>query len=178
MEFEELPIPGCFLIKPKLFHDYRGTLVKPFAASEFAANGLRTDFVEQFFSTSAVNVLRGMHFQRPPHDHAKLAYCVAGRALDVLLDLRRSSSPYGQSCSLELSADAANSIYIGPGVGHGFLSTSEPALMVYSATSEYSPEHDEGVRWDNFGFNWGVTNPVLSARDAGFPALAEFSSPF
>jgi dTDP-4-dehydrorhamnose 3,5-epimerase len=178
VQITELELPGCHLLEPRVFEDSRGRFVKPFVQSVLQARGLRTDFIEQYYSTSAVGVVRGMHFQLPPHDHAKLVYCASGAVTDVLLDLRKQSPTCGKHLSLSLSASSGRAVYIAAGVAHGFIATSEPALLVYNVTSEYAPQHDSGVRWDSFGFDWGVTAPVMSARDGGFPTLQQFASPF
>ncbi len=174
----ELQISGCYLLQPRVFRDERGRFVKPLVASQLQTHGLRTDFVEQYHSTSAPGVIRGMHFQTPPHEHAKLVYCAAGAVTDVLLDLRRQSATYGQAIALPLTAESGQALYITAGIAHGFVALEAPALMVYNVTSEYAPSHDAGVRWDSFGFNWGVLAPVMSERDCSFPALADFVSPF
>ena len=178
MIFEPLALTGCYLLKPRVFSDSRGGFVKPLVSSLLQAQGLRSDFVEQYYSTSNTGVIRGMHFQTPPHDHAKLVYCAAGGVTDVLLDLRRQSPTYRQHISLPLSAANGVAVYIAAGVAHGFMATEAPALLVYNVTSEYAPEHDTGVRWDSFGYDWGLAQPSMSDRDRGFPALNEFVSPF
>jgi dTDP-4-dehydrorhamnose 3,5-epimerase len=178
MELTQLALPGCYLIQPRVFQDARGRFVKPFVRSNLERHGLRSDFVEQYYSTSAPGVIRGMHFQLPPHDHAKLVYCAAGAVTDVLLDVRKQSPTYGQAIALPLTAESGHALYLAAGIAHGFIATAEPALMVYNVTSEYAPAHDSGVRWDSFGFDWGVQAPVMSERDRSFPALADFVSPF
>lgn len=178
MEFTELPFSGCFVLQPRIFSDTRGRFVKPLVASQLHAHGLRTDFVEQYHSTSGSGVIRGMHFQTPPHEHAKLVYCAFGAVTDVLLDLRRQSPTYGLAVSLPLTAESGDALYLAAGIAHGFVAIAEPALMIYNTTSEYAPWHDSGVRWDSFGFDWGIVSPVISERDRGFPALADFASPF
>jgi dTDP-4-dehydrorhamnose 3,5-epimerase len=178
MQLTELPLNGCFRLQPRVFTDARGRFVKPLVVSQLRARGLRTDFVEQYHSTSAPGVIRGMHFQTPPYEHAKFVYCAVGAVTDVLLDLRRQSPTYGQAMALPLTAESGQALYLAAGIAHGFVAIEEPALMVYNVTSEYASAHDSGVRWDSFGFDWGVTTPVMSERDRGFPALADFVSPF
>lgn len=178
MQITALEIPGAFLVSPRVFRDARGGFVKSFVGTAFSALGLRTDFIEQYHSTSIPGVIRGMHFQLPPHQHAKLVYCAIGEVTDVFLDLRRGSPTYGRFGSVPLSAENGHAIYLPPGLAHGFLATREPALMVYNVTSEYQPSHDAGIRWDSFGFPWGVSEPVVSDRDAGFVGLDGFQSPF
>ena len=178
MQLTELPLSGCFRLQPRVFQDARGRFVKPLVVSQLQAHSLRTDFVEQYHSTSAPGVVRGMHFQMPPHEHAKLVYCAAGAVTDVLLDLRRQSPTYGHAIELPLTAESGQALYIAAGIAHGFVAIEAPALMVYNLTSEYAPSHDAGVRWDSFGFDWGVTAPVMSERDHSFPAFADFVNPF
>lgn len=178
MKLTEQTLNGCYLLQSHVFQDSRGSFVKPFVASALQAHGLRTDFVEQYFSTSKPGVIRGMHFQTPPHEHAKLVYCAAGAVKDVLLDLRKQSATYGKVISLPLAAELGQALYIPVGIAHGFIAIEAPALMIYNVTSEYSPKHDNGVRWDSFGFDWSVTDPVISERDCRFPELADFVSPF
>ena len=178
MQIKVLPIKGCYLLEPRVFQDKRGYFVKSLVASQLNAYGLCTDFVEQYYSTSSAGVIRGMHFQTPPQEHAKLVYCAAGGVTDVLLDLRKLSPTFGHAFALPLTAATGHALYITAGVAHGFMSTEEPALMVYNVTSEYAPEHDKGVRWDSFGFDWRIETPVISERDQNFPTFADFESPF
>lgn len=178
MQLTELAFSGCYLLQPRVFQDARGRFVKPLVVSQLQSHGLRTDFVEQYHSTSAPGVIRGMHFQTPPHAHAKLVYCAAGAVTDVLLDLRKQSPTYGRCIALPLTAESGQALYLATGIAHGFVALEAPALMIYNVTSEYAPAHDNGVRWDSFGLDWGVAAPVVSERDRGFSALADFESPF
>ena len=95
-----------------------------------------------------------MHFQLPPHDHDKLVYCIRGRVMDVLLDLRKSSPTYGRSFGNEISANNHLMLYIPKGVAHGFLSLEDDSVLVYKTTTIHFPSHDAGVRWDSFGYTW------------------------
>ncbi len=171
-------IAGCFELQPKTFEDARGRFVKVFHEQAFAALGLETNFAEEYYSTSHKNVVRGLHFQLPPFDHAKMFYCIQGEVLDAAVDLRVGSPTYGQYALFELSAARANSIYIPRGLAHGFCVLSEQAIMIYKVSTIYSPAHDAGVLWNSAGIPWPTTEAVLSARDAGFPALKSFVSPF
>lgn len=174
----ETPLPGLVLLRPRLFQDQRGVFIKTFHAATFRDLGLTFEPREEFYSISAQGVLRGMHFQVPPAAHAKLVYCTAGRVTDVVLDLRRSSPTYGRWHACELDAATRELLFIPPGFAHGFVAREAAATMVYLTTAEHSPTHDKGIRWDSFGYDWGMSNPILSARDAAFPTLAEFQSPF
>ncbi len=164
---------GCYELQPLVMKDNRGGFVKTVHKSQFDILGLRVDFVEQYYSSSHKRVLRGMHYQAPPMHHAKLIYCVQGQVLDVALDLRRSSASFLQYFTIELSADIGNMVYLEPGFAHGFYVYSESATLVYNVTSEFSAEHDHGLRWNSFGFSWPDSNPIVSARDANLPELSK-----
>ena len=178
IQFTESKLPGCFIVQFPVSHDARGHFVKTIQRSVFEAQGLEGDFRECFYSTSFSNVLRGMHFQMPPSDHAKLVYCAVGAICDVALDLRVGSPTYGKHEVYELSSSASNAVYLPRGIAHGFLVREGPAVMVYHVTSEHDPARDAGIRWDSFGAAWPVENPVVSERDKGFVGLDEFESPF
>lgn len=178
MRLIETPIPGCFEISCAPSADRRGRFVKTYHSEFFRDHGLRQDWQEEYYSVSALNVVRGMHFQTPPMDHAKLVYCLSGAVLDVVLDLRTGSPTHGQVATFELSADQANSLYLPAGVAHGFLSRADDTIMQYKVTSVYAAAHDGGVLWNSIGFEWPVDSPILSERDAGHPPLAAFRSPF
>ncbi len=127
----------------------------------------------------AKSALRGMHFQVPPAAHSKLVYCLSGRVLDVLLDIRRDSPRFGQSFSCELDATTRQLLFIPVGFAHGFLSLEDNSLMVYKTDAVHAPEQDKGVAWDSFGFKWPLDNPpIMSARDRQFPRWPDFQSPF
>lgn len=172
------PLSGAFLLKPKIFEDARGDFVKTFHEGVFRELGIDFKPVEEFFSTSRKNVLRGMHFQLPPHDHAKLVYCVSGSVRDVLLDLRRGSPTYGRAISAELSRENHLQFFIPPGVAHGFLTLENDSIMVYKTSAVHAPSHDAGVRWNSFGFHWQVDSPLLSSRDQALPAFEDYPTPF
>ena len=169
-------INGCFEIQPRVIEDSRGRFVKIFHSQEFAARGLETKFVEEYFSVSRKNVIRGLHFQLPPMSHVKLVYCQQGEALDVVVDLRVGSPTYGQLELFDLSASKANGIYIPAGLAHGFCAVSESTVMVYKVSSVYSPKFDTGVRWDSMNIPWPTTEAVLSDRDKNFPKFCDFVS--
>lgn len=174
----ETRLPGCLELQPRVFDDARGRFVKVFNREFFAAHGLATGFDEAYYSSSRRGVLRGLHFQTPPHHHAKLVYCVAGRVVDVAVDLRVGSPAFGEHAVVELSHQRGNAIYLPAGFAHGFYVPDGEATLVYNVTTGYAPESDAGIRWDSAGIAWPSASPVVSERDAGFPALADFASPF
>lgn len=184
MQFDQEVLPGTWLLSLKRFEDARGSFVKTYARSVFdaalaraGAAGPAFDFREEFYSLSNKDVVRGMHFQLPPHDHVKLVYCAAGAVQDVLLDLRKGPG-YGRSVAVRLDADTPRLLFIPKGIAHGFVSLCDGSLMVYKTSTEHAPSQDAGVRFDSFGHDWGCDAPILSARDQGHPALADFDSPF
>ena len=177
-ELKKSKLAGCFEIQPRVLEDSRGRFVKVFHSPEFATLGLETAFVEEYFSVSHKNVIRGLHFQLPPMSHVKMVYCQQGIALDVVVDLRIGSPTYGQFDLFELSSSKANGIYIPVGLAHGFCALSESATMLYKVSSVYSPEHDAGVRWNSMGIPWPVAEAILSDRDKSFSTFNEFVSPF
>ena len=178
MDIESTEIPGCFVFQTKVLSDPRGSFVKTFHAPRYAELGLRTDWREEFFSVSAAGVVRGMHFQTPPADHAKMVFCLMGDVLDVVVDLRRGSPAYGRPLSFHLSAENGRGLYLPTGCAHGFASLARHSGMYYKVTSTHSPEHDIGIAWNSIGFDWPIAAPELSDRDRRHPALADFDSPF
>jgi dTDP-4-dehydrorhamnose 3,5-epimerase len=178
MELIPTTLEGCYQVRPFFAHDERGTFVKTFHAERFSSLGLPTEWREEYYSSSRLGVIRGMHFQKPPHDHEKLVYCIQGRVLDVVVDLRKDSHTYGKHFAVELVAKHGRGLMIPKGMAHGFLALTEEVLMTYKVTSVYAPESDAGIRWDSFGFEWDVDRPIVSARDRSHPTLADFDSPF
>lgn len=178
IELKESNVAGCFELLPKIIHDNRGTFVKTFHVDIFAEMGLQTKWAEEYYSVSQKKVLRGLHFQLPPHDHEKLVYCVAGKVLDVVVDLRRGSPTYGRYTTFELCSETANMIYIPRGLAHGFYTMSGPATMMYKVSTVYNSNHDSGILWSSAQIPWPVENPIMSKRDTEFPPLSSFDTPF
>lgn len=178
MELIPTILEGCYQVRPFFAQDERGTFVKTFHADRFLALGLPSEWREEYYSSSRKGVIRGMHFQTPPHDHEKLVYCIQGRVLDVVVDLRKGSPTYGQHCAVELDAARGHGLVVPKGMAHGFLALTESVLMSYKVTSVYVPENDAGIRWDSFGLDWGIDQPIVSSRDHAHPLFADFDSPF
>ncbi|SPE63354.1 dTDP-4-dehydrorhamnose 3,5-epimerase [Verrucomicrobia bacterium] len=178
--FTALPtgFPGLALLQLRLFQDPRGLFVKTFHAEDFRSLGLPFEPREEFYSTSARHVLRGMHFQLPPAAHAKLVYCLSGRVLDVVLDMRRGSPRFAETFNCELSANPPQVLFIPVGFAHGFLALENDSLMVYKTDAVHDPQRDTGIAWDSFGFKWPVAAPVMSERDRRLGPWLQFSSPF
>mgnify|MGYP001497880593 FL=1 len=130
-EVRNTPIPGCVELLPRKLYDERGYFVKTYHRNFFRALGLNTDWREEYFSVSRRGVLRGLHFQLPPHDHEKLVYCTSGEVFDVVVDLRTSSPTYGRHALFQLSDSTAAMVYIPKGCAHGFYAVSDTATMMY-----------------------------------------------
>jgi dTDP-4-dehydrorhamnose 3,5-epimerase len=178
MQLIDEPLPGVKVLKPFIFEDARGNFVKPFHEDQLAVHGIQLVVREEFYSTSAAGVLRGMHFQIPPHAHQKLIYCLQGKVCDVLLDLRTDSPTFGQSVGLELSSANKHVVYLPVGIAHGFVSLEDGSCLVYKTDAVHAPSHDCGIRWDSFGFAWPHENPFISGRDLQHPRFSDFSNPF
>jgi dTDP-4-dehydrorhamnose 3,5-epimerase/CDP-3, 6-dideoxy-D-glycero-D-glycero-4-hexulose-5-epimerase len=170
-------LPGCFLLQPMKFEDQRGFFVKTYHEERFLNLGFKLDICEEFYSVSKKNVVRGMHFQLPPHAHDKLVYCTRGAVKDVLLDLRPGEG-YGNVVTTELSGDNGHILFIPKGIAHGFLAKTDDTLMIYKTSVAHVPESDYGIFWDSFEFNWGVDNPIVSSRDLQHITFNDFVSPF
>lgn len=171
--FEDL-----YIIAYNAFNDYRGEFVKTIHKQTFQSYGLESEFTESFYSSSKLNVIRGMHFQYQPQDHEKLVYVVTGKILDVVLDLRKSSKTYGKCFSVELGAENHKAIYIGKGFAHGFLTLEENSIVEYHTTTSQSREHEGGIKWDTIGFDWPIKNPIISERDQNFIKFNDYVSQF
>jgi dTDP-4-dehydrorhamnose 3,5-epimerase len=171
-------VVDCFELELQPARDARGGFLKVFQSSVLAGLGLPFDVREVFVTRSRRDVVRGLHYQGPPCDVAKLVACVEGSVLDAVVDLRAGSPTYREYCVVELSSERANAMFVPHGCAHGFLATSDDALMLYAQSGEHDAEHEGGVLWSSVGIDWPVTEPVLSERDAAFVTLSEFDSPF
>jgi dTDP-4-dehydrorhamnose 3,5-epimerase len=180
MDLIDQPLPGIKILRPFVFEDERGNFVKSFHEGQLAHQGIEMTVREEFFSTSVAGVLRGMHFQISPHAHQKIVYCISGRVLDVVLDLRKDSPTCGKSVGFELSSANRHIAHIPVGFAHGFLSLDDGSCLVYKTDAVHAPDCDAGILWNSFGFDWelGGQTPVISDRDQLHPALSDFESPF
>lgn len=178
MKIIKTKLAGAYIIEPNVFEDERGQFIKIFHKNTFIEHGLDFNFEESFYSISAKNVMRGMHFQIPPKEHTKLVYVTNGAVLDAILDIRKKSPTYGEYLSIELSATNHKLLYIPIGFAHGFLSLENDSCMTYLQTTMYNKECDSGIKIDSFGMDWGKDKKNISERDKNFPALKEFKTPF
>ena len=171
---------GVLQLNTRLFHDHRGTLAKTYHAQEWNRAGIPEDFVESFVTISDRNVLRGLHFQLPPVDHAKVVWCITGKVFDVAVDLRRDSPSYARHIAVELDSQSGDGICIASGYAHGFCVLEAPATLLYMTTSLHDPECDTGIHWNSCGIRWPLQQPVVSEKDVseslfiGCPDLMPF----
>jgi dTDP-4-dehydrorhamnose 3,5-epimerase/CDP-3, 6-dideoxy-D-glycero-D-glycero-4-hexulose-5-epimerase len=171
-------LPDVYVLEPKIFNDERGQFIKVFNSKTFSDESLSFIVAESYYSISHKDVIRGMHFQTPPAAHAKLVYVTRGSIADVILDIRKDSPTYGKYISIALSAENRRMVYIPEGFAHGFMSHENETCVVYLQTTGYSPESDGGIKFDSFGMDWGIADPIVSSRDKGFPGLEQFITPF
>lgn len=177
MNVIETGFKGLRIIEPFCAVDERGVFVKNFSTAGYREIDESFTVQESYYSFSEKNVIRGMHFQLPPDDHAKIVYCSKGAIDDVVIDLRKISSTYGKVFSISLSADNQRQIYIPKGFAHGFKAVNE-SIVHYLVSSEYQGKSDTGILWDSIPYDWKVINPVISTRDLTFKEFSNFNSPF
>ncbi len=179
-QFQRLDIPDVMLVTACSFSDDRGFFMETFKQSVFAANGIPDTFVQSNFSRSLRGVLRGLHYQRPPHAQAKLVRVVRGEVFDVAVDVRSGSPTFGRWVGAHLSADRLQMLYIPVGFAHGFCVLSDEADFAYQVSAEYAPDADAGIVWNDpdIGISWPVTEPILSPKDAQLPRLKEVGISF
>lgn len=180
MEIKQHALAGVVEFIPRVFGDARGAFFESFSARVFEQAGVSHEWVQDNQSSSARGVLRGLHFQRPPHAQAKLVRVAQGRALDVIVDLRSESATYGQHLAVELDAQRYNMLYVPIGFAHGFVALEDNTLFLYKCSDYYQPSAEGGLRWDDptLDINWGIDSPNVSDKDQILPVLEGFESPF
>ncbi len=180
---EHLAIPGVVMIKPRKFADSRGWFMETWKAPDFSALGVTADFVQDNHSLSKQRgTIRGLHFQTPPHEQAKLVRVVSGAVYDVAVDLRRGSATYGKHCGATLTASGGEQLFVPRGFAHGFCTLEDNTEVVYKVDGLYSPQCDAGLFWGdpNLAIEWPLPRDsvLVSDKDAKLPGFASFLSPF
>ena len=182
MNIIQTSIEGVVIVEPRLFRDARGYFFESFSQREFGEKVRKINFVQDNESRSTCGVLRGLHFQRPPHAQSKLVRCVRGAVLDVAVDIRRGSPTYGRHVAVELTEDNHLQLFIPRGFAHGFAVLSEEAVFQYKCDDYYAPEAEDGIAWDDpsLGIDWRIPEEkiILSEKDTRHPLLRDFVSPF
>ncbi len=168
MELVEFEIKGLALIIPKIFRDERGYFFESYnkeKLDEFL--GISVDLVQDNESMSNKNVLRGLHFQEPPHEQAKLVRVIRGSVTDVCVDIRSNSSTYGESIKIDLNAVNQHVLYIPAGFAHGFVSREDKTIFSYKCSGFYNKDSENSIRWNDPDLNidWQVTDPIVSTKD-------------
>ena len=171
--FTRLAIPEVILIEPRVWGDDRGFFMEAYRRSAFAEAGIRDTFVQENQSRSQRGVLRGLHYQRPPHGQSKLIRILSGTVFDVAVDLREDSPTAGRWVGVTLSAADHQLLYIPSWCAHGFCVLSDWADVLYLASSEYAPEHESGIMWNDptLRIDWPERSPIVSERDRQWPPL-------
>ncbi|MFQ5356734.1 MAG: dTDP-4-dehydrorhamnose 3,5-epimerase [Mariprofundaceae bacterium] len=170
-------IPDVLIIKPQVFGDARGFFMETFHAERYRDAGIPGPFVQDNFSRSVRNVLRGLHYQiRNPQ--GKLVQVLKGKVYDIAVDIRSGSPHFGRWVGVELSDENNTQFYVPPGFAHGFCVLSDTVDFAYKCTDYYDPEDEAGVCWNDpdIGIDWPLDNPVLSSKDKIYPALKDVSS--
>jgi len=182
MPFHTCHIQGLVIVEPAIFADSRGYFFESYNEGLFKKNGIEATFVQDNQSRSMYGVIRGLHYQQPPHAQAKLVRVLEGKILDVAVDIRKNSPTYGQHFAIELSADNKKQLFLPEGFAHGFSVLSEIAVVLYKCNTFYSKSREGGIRYDDpqLGIDWKIRDgaAVVSEKDVVLPVFAEAASPF
>ena len=177
MEVKQTSIPGVVLIEPRLFRDDRGYFFESFSQRDFEAQVREIRFVQDNESKSSYGVLRGLHFQKPPHAQSKLVRVIKGAVLDVAVDIRRGSPTFGQHVAVELTEENHLQFFIPRGFAHGFSVLSEEVIFQYKCDNFYAPQSEGALAWDDpdLGIDWKIPSDrvLFSEKDKHHPRLKE-----
>jgi dTDP-4-dehydrorhamnose 3,5-epimerase len=180
VRFVESPLAGAYLVEPEPVTDFRGSFARTYCRREFAEFGIDFEIAQLSVSYNASPAtLRGLHFQLPPFEEAKLVSCARGALMGVLVDLRPGSDTFGAWHAEELSARNGRMVFIPQGFAHGFQTLSDDTLVTYAISTPYVPEASGGVRWDDpeLGIEWPSSDDrIISERDRTLPYLADVST--
>lgn len=174
MQLNNTNIEGVFKILYNNSHDERGEAGKVFCQAIIEEANIDFKINDLFYSVSKKNTIRGMHFQTYPFEQQKLVYVVQGEVIDVVIDLRKNSNTYKKYEIFNLKKDKSEAIFIPQGCAHGFKSLSDNSVVMYAISGQYNKEHDTGIRWDSFGYDWGDKRFIISNRDEQLPTLEEY----
>ena len=180
MERIETTIKDVFALKPKVLGDSRGYFYESFRQDIFEELGLNFNFVQDNQSMSKKGILRGLHFQSPPHEQGKLIRVINGAIIDVVVDIRKDSSSYGEHVKIELNEENKLLFWVPPGFAHGFITLEDDTVVSYKCTSYYNRESEGSIRWDSpsLAIDWGNANPQLSDKDKTATLFKDFKTQF
>lgn len=176
MIFRELDLPGAFLLEPERLEDERGFFARIFCRRELEAHGLNPGVAQCSLSFNRRRgTVRGMHWQAPPAEEAKLVRCVRGAVHDVIVDLRPDSPTFERHAAVELDAENRLALYVPPGCAHGFQTLEDSTELLYQMSEFYAPESARGFRFDDpeVGVRWPLPVSVISERDRSLPRFAD-----
>lgn len=173
--FTPTKIADVVEVTTDIHRDERGFFAELIKTSEFSKADLPAEFQQINHSHSTKDVLRGLHYQLQPASQGKLVCAMSGEVFDVAVDIRKDSPTYGQWVGVTLSAEKKNALWIPPGLAHGYYTLSETADVLYFCTSEYAPEYERGIIWNDkeIGVEWPSQEPILSEKDTQFPAFKD-----
>ena len=180
MDIKEEKIKGVYSIFPRVFGDERGYFFESFNKERYTSILADFSFVQDNESCSGKNVVRGLHFQVPPFDQGKLVQVTKGKAIDIAVDIRKSSPSYGQHIKIVLCSKEKNQLWIPPGFAHGFCSLEEETIFSYKCTNYYSLEHERCILWNDatLKIDWEVQSPIVSNKDKKGITFDNLLSPF
>lgn len=182
MKFIKTDISEVIIIEPTVFGDDRGYFLESYNQKKFEKVVGKISFVQDNESKSSKGVLRGLHFQKPPFEQAKLVRCIEGEVLDVAVDIRKKSKTYGHHVAVLLSGQNKRQLFVPRGFAHGFLVLSESATFAYKVDNRYAPEFDAGIKYDDkeLNINWGLNEEdiQLSFKDKELESFKNLDSPF
>lgn len=180
MEIQNTSIPDVKIFNPRVFKDARGYFFESFRQDFLRQAGIADEFVQDNQSLSQKGILRGLHFQQPPYDQAKLVRVSRGSVLDVVVDIRKNSPHYGQHIAVMLSAENFKQLFVPRGFAHGFVTLEDQTIFEYKCSNYYHAPSESGLMWNDSDLNidWGVNNPILSEKDEKNKLLRDFDSPF
>lgn len=169
MKITTTAIVGVVILEPEVFGDERGYFLESFSQREFEEKVCKTTFVQDNESSSRYGVLRGLHFQKPPHAQAKLVRVVKGKVLDIAVDIRKGSPTFGHHVSIELSGENKRQLFIPRGFAHGFAVLSDDVVFQYKCDNYYVPHSEGGILWNDpaLGIDWKLPEEdvILSEKD-------------
>ena len=177
MKVIETDLEGVVILEPQVFGDRRGYFFESYSQRKFDEAVRPIRFVQDYESKSSYGVLRGLHFQKPPHAQSKLVRVISGTVLDVAVDIRHGSPTFGRHVTVELSGENRRQLFIPRGFAHGFAVLSEEALFQYKCDNYYAPQSEGAVAWNDprLGIDWRIdpANVILSEKDSWHPRLDE-----
>jgi dTDP-4-dehydrorhamnose 3,5-epimerase len=177
MKFQPTELSGVYIVEPDIYRDGRGYFFEAYRELYLRELDIDVKFIQDNFSVSTKNVIRGLHYQKGDAAQYKLIMVCSGEILDVVVDIRRTSETFGRHVSVRLSEREHKMILVPAGFAHGFSVLSDEAAVYYKCSSYYNPDMEGGIQWNDpdLGIEWGVTDPIVSEKDRSQPLLSELT---